>query len=112
MAYALGHIDRSGRISARTLLTNLGWSVGDHLDITALPDTLVLTRTPHGTHPVRSNQFVLLPHSARQAIGIRPGDTMLLAAAPAYDLLLAHAQSALAVMVSTHLCSGLDSIPR
>lgn len=112
MAYSLGHIDRSGRISAPALLTNLGWSVGDHLNITALSDTLVLTRTPHGTHSVRSTQFVLLPHSARNMAGIRPGETVLLAAAPEYDLLLAHARTALAAMISTHLRSRLDSSPR
>lgn len=112
MTYVLGHIDRSGRISARGLLSDLGWSVGDHLNMTAFSDTLALTRTPTGTHPVCSTRFVLLPHTARQTIGIQPGDPVLLAAAPAYDLLLAHSRTALDAMVSAHLHAHSDPSPR
>lgn len=105
MTYALGHADQSGRISARTLIHDLGWSIGDQLSIDALTDTLVLTRTPHGTYPVRSTHFVQLPHSTRKAVGIEAGDAVLLAAAPAHSLLLAHTRTAIDLMISSHLRS-------
>ncbi|MGW5715120.1 hypothetical protein ACWEVP_03055 [Amycolatopsis sp. NPDC003865] len=101
--HIVGRVDRSGRISARTLLTSLSWRPADRIAIRACRDCVVLARSSAGVERLRSTRFVTIPVRARTMAGIGVGETVLISALPRQELIIVHSHRALETMVLEYL---------
>ena len=90
VVYGIGRIDASGRIADRTVTSALGWSGGDRLTLTADAGVVTARRDPGGMITLPARAYIAIPAALRRRCGLRPGDRVLLAAAPAADTLTAY----------------------
>ncbi|MBB4677250.1 hypothetical protein HNR67_003368 [Crossiella cryophila] len=88
MRYGMGTVDASGRVAERTVVRSLSWQQGDRLQLRVVANVLVLRAEPLGQTTVVSGPYVAIPAPVRIRVGIRVGDRVLLAAAPAHEVLL------------------------
>jgi hypothetical protein len=63
-------LDRSGRLSARSLLRGLGWRTGHRVDIDVVDAAITITSAPTGRHTVGSRGDLALPPATRRLCGI------------------------------------------
>ncbi|MBE1491012.1 hypothetical protein [Plantactinospora soyae] len=82
--------DAAGRVTARGLVRALRWPPGHRLRVDVTDSTVLITSAPDGIHMVGTREELPLPAAARHLTGITPGETVLLVALPAHDLLLVH----------------------
>jgi AbrB family looped-hinge helix DNA binding protein len=88
--YGMSRIDASGRLTCQAVSHVLNWQPGDRLTLTADSGVVVSRRDPHGMVTVPARYSVVIPASLRRRCGLRPGDQVLLAAAPGQDTLIAY----------------------
>ena len=82
MLYDIGRVDGSGRIASNDIVNALNWSPGSKLDVILTPQSIVLRSAPDGLFSVPQRPCIVIPSHARRPHGIKPGDHVLIAAAP------------------------------
>jgi bifunctional DNA-binding transcriptional regulator/antitoxin component of YhaV-PrlF toxin-antitoxin module len=101
MLYDIGRVDGSGRV-ASSVINALHWRPGSKLDVILTPRTIVIRAAPGGQFRVPRRPCIVIPSHARRPHGIRPGDHVLVAAAPDYGLVIVYPLSALDEMISRY----------
>ncbi len=104
--YSMGRVDRSGRVSERSIVSQLGWSPREPLQANVVSGMVVFQRDPHGPLVLTSRSYVPIPSSIQTRCGLHAGDQVLLVAAPEHDLLVAYTTEALDRMMTRH-CESL-----
>jgi hypothetical protein len=102
MIYGIGRIDSSGRIADRTVTTALGWARGDRLTLTADAGVVTARRDPGGMITLPARAYIAIPAPLRRRCGLRPGDRVLLAAAPGDDTLTAYSLAVVDQAIRAH----------
>jgi hypothetical protein len=100
MLYGIGRVDSSGRAANREIIEALHWQPGDRLETVLMPRAIVIRACPDGPLRVPQRPAIVIPRPARTLHRIEAGDHVLLAAAPAYDLVIVHTLSALDDMLA------------
>ena len=111
MLYGIGRVDSSGRVANREIIQALHWRPGDRLDIVLMPSAIVIRACPDGLLRVPQRPAIVIPRPARTLHRIEAGDHVLLAAAPAYDLVIVHTLSALDDMLASYHSTHATGIP-
>jgi hypothetical protein len=99
LTYAITRLDDSGRIYDQATATALDWTPGQRLNITAHKHLLTVHADPDGLHTRSPRGCLTIPAPLRAHCGLRPGDQLLLAAAPAHHTPLIHPITALNTML-------------
>jgi hypothetical protein len=102
MLYDIGRVDGSGRIASIDIVNALNWSPGSKLDVILTPQSIVLRSAPDGLYSVPQRPCIVIPSHARRPHGIKPGDHVLIAAAPDHGLVIVYPLSALDQMISCY----------
>jgi bifunctional DNA-binding transcriptional regulator/antitoxin component of YhaV-PrlF toxin-antitoxin module len=112
MLHGIGRVDSSGRVADREIIEALHWRPGDRLEIVLMPSAIVIRACPDGPPPVPQRPSIVIPRPARTLHRIEAGDHVLLAAAPAYDVVIVHTLSALDDMLASYHSTSATGIPR
>ena len=102
MLYDIGRVDGSGRIASNDIINALNWSSGSKLDVILTPQSIVLRSASDGLFSVPQRPCIVIPARARRPHGIKPGDRVLIAAAPDHGLVIVYPLSALDEMISRY----------
>lgn len=102
MRYDIGRVDGSGRVASNDIINTLHWHPGSKLDIILTSQMIVIRAAPDGLFSVPKKPCIIIPMHARRPHGIRPGDQVLIAAAPDYGLVIVYPLSALNEMIATY----------
>ncbi|GAB3449017.1 hypothetical protein [Actinophytocola sediminis] len=102
LRYAMSRIDDSGKVPAAQLLDTLGWLPGDRVEIRVENSIIILRNDPYGAVSVARRRALLVPVAARRACGLKTGDGLLLAAAPQFNLIMAHPPAVLDKMMTLY----------
>lgn len=102
MLYDIGRLDASGRVASNSIINALHWRPGSKLDIILTPRTIVIRAAPDGLFAVPRRPCIIIPSHARRPHDIRPGDYVLIAAAPDHGLVIVYPLSALDEMISRY----------
>jgi bifunctional DNA-binding transcriptional regulator/antitoxin component of YhaV-PrlF toxin-antitoxin module len=102
MLYDIGRVDGSGRVASNGLIEALHWRPGSKLDIILTPRMIVIRAASDGLFSIPRRPCIIIPSHVRRPHGIKPGDYVLIAAAPDYDLLIVYPLSALDEMISRY----------
>ncbi|MFG2043051.1 hypothetical protein [Dactylosporangium sp. NPDC048998] len=89
-ALDIAQLDRSGRISARLLLEQLGWRPGQRLRTDVADRAILVWPDDAGAPLVGARSDLTLPAAVRQMCAIETGDLVVLAADLDRGLLVAH----------------------
>ncbi|TVY99991.1 hypothetical protein EAS64_38545 [Trebonia kvetii] len=100
--YDIGRVDSSGRLPSNGIVNALRWHHGSNLDVTLTSRSIVIRAAPDGPFSVPRRPCIIIPAHARRPHGIKPGDQVLIAAAPDYGLVLVYPLSALDEMISCY----------
>ena len=111
MLYGIGRVDSSGRVANREIIHALHWRPGDRLDMVLTPSAIAIRACPDGLLRVPHRPAIVIPCPARTLHRIEAGDHVLLAAAPAYDVVIVHTLSALDDMVASYHSTHATGIP-
>ena len=76
-----------------------------------MPSAVVIRACPDGLLRVPQRPAIVIPRPARTLHRIEAGDHVLLAAAPAYDLVIVHTLSALDDMLASYHSTHATGIP-
>jgi hypothetical protein len=112
MLYGIGRVDTSGRVTNREIIQALRWRPGDTLEMVLLPSAIVVRACPDGLLRVPRRPCIVIPGPARKLHRIEPGDHVLIAAAPAYDVVIVHTMSALDDMLTSYHSTSHLEFPR
>jgi hypothetical protein len=88
-------VGRGGRIADRGVIDALAWVPGTRLRVDAARTHLTLRAAIDGALAVKDRRYLWLPAAARQRLGLRPGDRVLLAAEPKRQTLVVYPPAAL-----------------
>jgi AbrB family looped-hinge helix DNA binding protein len=88
--YGFGRIDMAGRVADRAVISALGWRRGDRLTLTGEAGVVTARRDPAGMVAMTAKPYIVIPAALRRRCGLRPGDRVLVAVAPADDMLAAY----------------------
>jgi len=102
MLYDIGRVDSAGRIAGNDIINALHWEPGSRLDVILTPRIIVIRAAPDGLYFVPRRPRIIIPSHARRPHGIKPGDHVLIAAAPEYDLMIVYPLSSLDEMISRY----------
>ena len=102
MLYDIGRVDGSGRLTSNAIINALRWHHGSNLDVILTSRSIVIRAAPGGLFSVPRRPCIIIPAHARRPHGIKPGDQVLIAAAPDYGLVLVYPLSALDEMISRY----------
>jgi hypothetical protein len=102
MLYDIGQVDASGRIASRDIVAALRWQPRDRLELILTAGAIVLRASPDGLLSVPQRHRIIIPATARQRHAIRPGDHVLLAAAPEYGTVIVYPLPALDEMIASY----------
>ncbi len=102
MLYDIGRVDGSGRLTSNGIINALRWHPGSNLDVILTSRSIVIRAAPGGLFSVPRRPCIIIPAHARRPHGIKPGDQVLIAAAPDYGLVLVYPLSALDEMISRY----------
>jgi hypothetical protein len=102
MLYDIGQVDSSGRVASNDLIDALHWHPGGTLEVILTPRMIVIRTASDGPFAVPRRPCILIPSHARRPHGIKPGDHVLIAAAPDYGLVIVYPRSALDEMISRY----------
>ena len=105
VVYGIGRIDASGRIADRTVISALGWCGGDRVTLTADAGVITARRDPGGMVTLPGRAYIAIPAALRRRCGLRPGDRVLLAAAPRDDTLTAYCLAVVDQAIRAHSLS-------
>jgi hypothetical protein len=100
MLYDIGRVDGSGRVASNDIINALHWRPGSKLDAILTPRTIVIRAASDGLFSVPQRPCIIIPSHVRRPHGIKPGDHVLIAAAPDYGLVIVYPLSALDEMIS------------
>ncbi|MEW2507917.1 hypothetical protein AB0878_46390 [Amycolatopsis sp. NPDC047767] len=103
LIYAFGKVDASGRISARSLLAQLGWRDDDHVVARTATPFLVLQRVIAYESGSRSRLHVVLPAAIRAQLRMTAGECALLVGSPQHDVVVVVPRTVLDRMVVEYL---------
>jgi hypothetical protein len=95
MVYGVGRVDASGRVSNRDIVRALGWRPGTKLDVILTLAGIVVLSSPQGLFRMSVKPYIVIPAAARRLHNIDAGDHVLLAAAPAYGVVVIHTRQAM-----------------
>jgi hypothetical protein len=95
MLYDIGPVDASGRVASSAVVTAVRWQPHDRLELVLVSGAIVLRASPDGLFSVPQRPCIIIPVRARRRYGIRPGDRVLLAAAPDYGTVIVYPLSVL-----------------
>jgi hypothetical protein len=99
MLYDIGQVDSSGRVSGRDIVTALRWQPRDSLELLLIAGAIVLRASVNGLLHVPRRPCIVIPAAARHRHAIKPGDRVLVAAAPDYCTVIIYPMSALDDMI-------------
>jgi hypothetical protein len=102
MLYDIGPIDASGRVKSRDIVAALRWRAQDRLELILTASAIVLRASPDGLLSVPQTPCIVIPATARRRHAIRPGDHVLIAAAPDYGTVIVYPPSALDEMIASY----------
>ena len=102
MLYDIGRVDSAGRVASNDIINALHWQPGSRLDVILTPRIIVIRAAPDGLFFVPRRPRIIIPSHARRPHGIKPGDHVLIAAAPEYDLVIVYPLSSLDEMISRY----------
>jgi hypothetical protein len=102
MLYDIGRVDNSGRLTSNGIVNALRWDHGTNIDVTSTSRSIIIRTAPDGPFSVPRRPCIIIPAHARRPHGIKPGDQVLIAAAPDYGLVLVYPLSALDEMISRY----------
>ena len=102
MLYDIGQVDASGRVASHDIVAALGWQPRHRLELILAGSAIVLRASPDGLLSVPPRPRIIIPATARRRHAIRPGDQVLLAAAPEYGTLIVYPLSALDDMIARY----------
>jgi bifunctional DNA-binding transcriptional regulator/antitoxin component of YhaV-PrlF toxin-antitoxin module len=88
-------LDRGGRIADRMVVEALAWTPGTRLRVHTARTHLTLQAAIDGTVAVKDHRYLWLPAETRHRLDLRPGDRVLLAAAPERQTLVVYPPAAL-----------------
>jgi len=94
--YGLARVWTNGTVGNRGTAKALRWRHADRLNADLTPGAIILRPSPRGRIgvPVHQDLRLTIPAAARRSYGIKTGDYVLLAAAPAHRLLIIHTMRA------------------
>jgi hypothetical protein len=90
MLYGVGRVDTSGRVANALIVEALRWRPGDKLAMILSQGTIVIRASPDGLFSVPRRSRIIIPARVRRRCAIRPGDHVLLAAAPDYNIVIVY----------------------
>ena len=102
MLYDIGRVDGSGRVASNDIIDALRWRPGSKVDVILTPRMIVIRTASDGLFSIPRRPCIIIPSHVRRPHGIKPGDHVLIAAAPDYDLLIVYPLSALDEMISRY----------
>jgi bifunctional DNA-binding transcriptional regulator/antitoxin component of YhaV-PrlF toxin-antitoxin module len=102
MLYDIGQADSSGRIASNDIIDALHWRPGCRLEVTVTQRTIVIRIASDGPFTVPRRPCILIPSHARRFHGIKPGDHVLVAAAPDYGLVIVYPLTAFDEMIARY----------
>jgi hypothetical protein len=94
MLYYIGRLDRSGRITNGSIMEAVRWQPGDRLDISLAPGAAIYRPAADGTLRIPRRPCIIVPASTRHFLDIAARDNVLIAAAPAYQVVIVHTMRA------------------
>jgi AbrB family looped-hinge helix DNA binding protein len=109
MLYDIGLVDTSGRIGNREIVDALRWRPGDKLETILTQGAIVIRLSAGGLFSVPQRRRIIIPAAARRRHGIRPGDHVLIAAAPDYEIVIVYPLSALDEMIARYHSAHSDT---
>jgi len=113
MLYDIGRVDDSGRVGNRDIVEALRWQPGDKLETILAQGAIIIRVSSDGPFSVRQRPRIIIPATARRRWAIKPGDHVLVAAAPEYGLVIVYPLSALDEMITHyHSAYPAEEIPR
>lgn len=96
----IARVDRSGRVSARSLLDQLGWRPGHRLRVDVFDGAILIWPATDGLPLVGARGDLVLPVAVRQMCAINTGDLVVLAAEHTRDLLIVHPAATVARLLA------------
>lgn len=102
MLYDIGRVDSSGRVASNEIIGALHWHPGSTLEVILTPRAIVIRAASDGPFSVPRRPCIPIPSHARRPHGIKPGDHVLVAAAPDYGLVIVYPLAALDEMISRY----------
>lgn len=97
--YALTAMDARGRLAGRSAMRVLNWRPGQPITVTITQRALLVVPQAEGPEAITQQGHLRIPKGIRHWFDLKPGDRMLLAAFPDYDLLIAYTFAALDTMI-------------
>jgi bifunctional DNA-binding transcriptional regulator/antitoxin component of YhaV-PrlF toxin-antitoxin module len=88
LVYGPARVLANGTIGNRGNVEALRWQHADRLDADLIPRAIILRPSPRGRTGVHHNLRLTVPAAVRRSQGIKAGDFVLLAAAPAHNILI------------------------
>ena len=113
LVYGVARVWSNGTIGNRSAVEALRWQHADRLDAGLIPGAIILRPSRHGQIGVHQNLRMTIPAVARRSQGIKTGDFVLLAAAPAHKLLIIltmHAVDELMMAVDAELSGASPAV--
>ncbi len=98
--YALSMVDKSGRVTDRSVVRELGWGPGTRLEIREQRGIIVVFPAAGGVDFISRQAFLKLPLTVRRWCRIATGDKVLLAADHAVGVLVVHPVAALHALLA------------
>jgi hypothetical protein len=102
MLYDIGQVDASGRVASHDIVDALRWQPQERLELILTPGAIVLRACPDGLFSLPQRPRIIIPATARRRHAIKPGDHVLLAAAPDYNTVIVYPLSALDEMIARY----------
>lgn len=112
MHYRIASVDHRGRMAESSLMRVLGWMPADRVEVATTSGVVVFRRNRYGTFQLTRRGHVQLPLSVRRWRGVRPGDRVLLAAAPELGALIVHTMAVLDGMVLAYYATVAGRDPK
>jgi hypothetical protein len=100
VCYSLTKIDDRGRLADRSLIRALQWEPGHPIEVTVVPEAVVLVVSRgDGRRAINGQGHLRLPASVRHSCGLEPGDRVLLAGYRDRQIVVAYTMAALDAMI-------------
>jgi hypothetical protein len=94
LLYGLARVWTNGTVGNRGTAKAPRWRHADRLKLDLTPGAIIFQPSPRGRIDVHQDLRLTIPAAAHRSHGIKTGDYVLLAAAPAHRLLIIHTMRA------------------
>jgi hypothetical protein len=94
LVYGLARVRTNGTVGNRGTAKALRWRHADRLSADLTPSAIIFQPSPRGRIGVHQDLRVTIPAAAHRSHGVKTGDYVLFAAAPAHRLLIIHTMRA------------------